>query len=257
MVEDYALFPSSDAQVAELVDALASGASDRKVVEVRVFSWAPTFERDSQLKSKAKSIEVHQCDLPDNLEFGSSVAVDTETLGLKPNRDRLCLVQVSAGDGTCHLVQFPAANYEKAHNLKTLFTNTNVTKIFHFARFDVAIIKKNLGVACVPVYCTKIASRLARTYTGNHGLKDVSRELVGVELNKEQQSSDWAIDSLSAEQIEYAAADVLYLHKIKDKLDMMLIREGRDKLAKACFEFLPTRTELDLAGWREEDIFSH
>lgn len=209
------------------------------------------------MKSKAKSIEVHQGDLPDSFEFGSSVAVDTETLGLKPNRDRLCLVQVSTGDGICHLVQFPEADYEKAHNLRTLFTDTNVTKIFHFARFDVAIIKKNLGVVCIPVYCTKIASRLARTYTGNHGLKDVSRELVGVELNKEQQSSDWAIESLSDEQIEYAAADVLYLHEIRDKLDIMLIREGREKLANACFEFLPTRTDLDLAGWGEEDIFSH
>jgi ribonuclease D len=209
------------------------------------------------MKSKAKSIEIYQGDLPDDLVFGSSVAVDTETLGLKPHRDRLCLIQVSAGDGICHLVQFPNANYEDASNLKTLITDTKVTKIFHYARFDVAIIKKNLGVLCTPVYCTKIASRLVRTYTGNHGLKDVTRELVGIELNKEQQSSDWAVDSLSADQIEYAAADVLYLHKIKEKLDEMLIREGRTKLAEACFEFLPTRTDLDLAGWGEEDIFSH
>ena len=209
------------------------------------------------MKSKAKSIEIHQGDLPDDLVFGSSVAVDTETLGLKPHRDRLCLIQVSAGDGICHLVQFPNANYENASNLKTLITDTKVTKIFHYARFDVAIIKKNLGVLCAPVYCTKIASRLVRTYSGNHGLKDVTRELVGIELNKEQQSSDWAVDTLSTDQIEYAAADVLHLHKIKEKLDKMLIREGRTKLAEACFEFLPTRTDLDLAGWGEEDIFSH
>ena len=209
------------------------------------------------MKSKAKSIEIHQGDLPENISFGSSVAVDTETLGLKPNRDRLCLIQLSAGDGTCHLVQFPNADDEKANNLKNLITDTKVTKIFHFARFDVAIIKKNLGIVCAPVYCTKIASRLVRTYTGSHGLKDITRELVGIDLNKEQQSSDWAVESLSTEQIEYAAADVLYLHEIKKKLDIMLIREDRDKLAEACFDFLPTRTDLDLAGWGDEDIFSH
>ena len=240
-----------------MVDALASGASDRKVVEVRVFSWAPSLKRDGHLKRKAKSIEVHQGDLPRGLDFGSIVAVDTETLGLKPHRDRLCLVQVSAGDGICHLVQFPAADYERANNLKTLLANPAVTKIFHYARFDLATLKKNLGVICAPVYCTKIASRLARTYTSNHGLKDVTRELVGVELNKEQQSSDWAVAALSSAQIEYAAADVLYLHKIKEELDAMLIREGRDGLARACFEFLHTRIDLDLAGWGEEDIFSH
>ena len=155
------------------------------------------------------------------------------------------------------MVQFPAADYGKADNLKALMANLDVTKIFHFARFDVATIKKHLGVVCAPVYCTKIASRLARTYTGNHGLKDVARELVGVELNKEQQSSDWAVVALSPEQIEYAAADVLYLHKIKEELDTILIREGREELARACFEFLPTRIDLDLAGWGEEDIFSH
>ena len=209
------------------------------------------------MKSKAKSIEVHQSDLPAGLDFGSSVAVDTETLGLKPHRDRLCVVQLSAGDGVCHLVQFPGADYGKADNLKTLMTAPDVTKIFHFARFDVATIRKHLGVACAPVYCTKIASRLARTYTGSHGLKDVTRELVGVELNKEQQLSDWAAETLSPNQIEYAAADVLYLHEIKDKLDAMLIREGRAELARACFEFLPTRAALDLAGWGEDDIFSH
>jgi ribonuclease D len=209
------------------------------------------------LKSKAKSIEVHQSDLPGGLDFGSSVAVDTETLGLKPHRDRLCVVQLSAGDGVCHLVQFPGADYGKAENLKALMADTAVTKIFHYARFDVAIMRKYLDVACTPAYCTKIASRLARTYTSSHGLKDVTRELVGVELNKEQQSSDWAVETLSPKQIEYAATDVLYLHEIREKLDTMLAREGRTELARACFEFLPTRTDLDLAGWGEDDIFSH
>jgi ribonuclease D len=209
------------------------------------------------LKSKAKSIEVHQGDLPGGLDFGSSVAVDTETLGLKPHRDRLCVVQVSAGGGVCHLVQFPGADYAKADNLRALMVDPGVTKIFHYARFDMAAILKYLGVACAPVYCTKIASRLARTYTSSHGLKDVCRELVGVEMNKDQQSSDWAAETLSPQQIEYAAADVLYLHEIRLKLDKMLNREGRDELARACFDFLPTRADLDLAGWGEEDIFSH
>ena len=209
------------------------------------------------MKSKAKSIEVHQGDLPGGLDFGSSVAVDTETLGLKPHRDRLCVVQVSAGGGVCHLVQFPGADYAKADNLRALMVDPGVTKIFHYARFDIATILKYLGVACAPVYCTKIASRLARTYTSSHGLKDVCRELVGVEMNKDQQSSDWAAETLSPQQIEYAAADVLYLHEIRLKLDKMLNREGRDELARACFNFLPTRADLDLAGWGEEDIFSH
>ena len=215
------------------------------------------FQRGSLLKSKAKSIEVHQSDLPGGLGFGSSVAVDTETLGLKHHRDRLCVVQVSAGDGICHLVQFPGADYGKADNLKALMADPDVTKIFHYARFDVTTIRKYLGVICAPVYCTKIASRLARTYTGSHGLKDVTLELVGVELNKDQQSSDWAAETLSPKQIEYAAADVLYLHEIRDKLDAMLIREGRTELARTCFEFLSTRADLDLLGWGEEDIFSH
>jgi len=209
------------------------------------------------LKSKAKSIEIHQGDLPGGLDFGSSVAVDSETLGLKPNRDRLCVVQVSAGDGVCHLVQFPGADYGKADNLKALMADDGVTKIFHYARFDVAVIRKYLGVVCTPVYCTKIASRLARTYTSNHGLKDVCRELVGVDMNKEQQSSDWAVETLSPAQAEYAAADVLYLHQIRNRLDEMLERDGRRELASACFEFLTTRADLDLAGWGEEDIFSH
>ena len=208
------------------------------------------------MKSKAKSIEVHQADLPDGLDFGDIVAVDTETQGLRVHRDRLCLVQVSAGDGHCHLVQFPDADY-RAPNLKALFQDAGVTKIFHYARFDVATIRKYLNVACAPVYCTKIASRLARTYTGNHGLKDVCKELLSIDMSKDQQSSDWAAETLSPEQIEYAAADVLYLHQIRDELDKILQREGRSDLARACFEFLSTRADLDLGGWSDEDIFAH
>ncbi|MFQ5765191.1 MAG: ribonuclease D [Rhodospirillales bacterium] len=209
------------------------------------------------MKSKAKSIEVHENDLPAGLDFGASVALDTETQGLNLERDRLCVVQLSAGDGVCHLVRFPDPGSYDAPNLKALLTDDGVTKICHFARFDVAAVRKYLGVACAPVYCTKIASRLARTYTDRHGLKDVCKELLGVELSKEQQSSDWATETLSAEQVEYAAADVLYLHRIKDKLDAMLAREDRTGLAEACFAFLATRAELDLEGWTEEDIFSH
>ena len=208
------------------------------------------------MKSKAKSIEVYQGDLPAGMDFGDSVAVDTEAQGLNPNRDRLCVVQVSAGGGVCHLVQFPDADFA-APNLKALFTDDAVTKIFHYARFDVAIIKKYMGVVCGPVYCTKIASKLSRTYTGNHGLKDVCKELVNIDLSKEQQSSDWAVETLSPSQIEYAAADVLYLHQIRDELDKILQREGRSDLARACFEFLSTRADLDLGGWSDEDIFAH
>ena len=208
------------------------------------------------MKSKAKSIEVYQGDLPAGMSFGDSVAVDTEAQGLNPNRDRLCVVQVSAGGGVCHLVQFPDADFT-APNLKALFTDDAVTKIFHYARFDVAIIKKYMGVVCGPVYCTKIASKLSRTYTGNHGLKDVCKELVNIDLSKEQQSSDWAVETLSPSQIKYAAADVLYLHQIRDELDKILQREGRSDLARACFEFLSTRADLDLGGWSDEDIFAH
>ncbi len=209
-----------------------------------------------KLKSKAKSIEVYDGDLPGGLDFGDSVALDTEAQGLHPGRDRLCVVQVSPGGGICHLVHFPDANFE-APNLKALFTDEGVTKIFHYARFDLAIIRRCLGVTCRPVYCTKIASRLARTYTDRHGLKDVCKEFLEFDMAKDQQSSDWAAATLSPEQVEYAAADVLYLHEIRAKLDAILAREGRTELAQACFDFLHTRTELDLAGWREEDIFSH
>lgn len=199
---------------------------------------------------------MHRGDIPAGIDFGDAVAVDTETQGLNLQRDRLCVVQLSAGDGVCHLVQLSADDYA-APNLKTLMTDAGVTKIFHFARFDVAIMKRWLGITISPVYCTKIASKLARTYTDRHGLKDVTRELVGLELSKAQQSSDWAAKDLTEAQQAYAAADVLNLHAIRDQLQAMLEREGRTELAQACFDFLPTRADLDLSGWAEMDIFAH
>lgn len=201
------------------------------------------------------SIVLHQNDLPDNLDLGPVVAIDTETMGLLPARDRLCLVQLSSGDGTAHLVQMLDGSFD-APNLKRLVANENVQKLFHFARFDVAVMKKYLGVGCPNVYCTKIASRLVRTYTDKHGLKHICRELLGVELSKQQQSSDWGAVELSSEQMNYAASDVFYLHKLKAQLDMMLEREGRTALAQSCFDFLGTRGDLDLMGW-DYDIFEH
>lgn len=201
-------------------------------------------------------IELHRGDLPAGLRFGDIVAMDTETMGLNPRRDRLCLAQLSAGDGVCHIVQFAAGRYEAPH-LKALLTNTEVTKLFHFARFDLATLRQHLGVVCRPVYCTKIASKLARTFTDRHSLKDLCRELLGVELSKQQQVSDWGADSLSEEQLAYAASDVLYLHALRNKLDALLAREDRRHLAAACFAFLPERAELDLGGWDEPDIFAH
>jgi ribonuclease D len=201
-------------------------------------------------------IKLHKADLPDGLDLGPIVAIDTETLGLNPYRDRLCLAQLSAGDGVCHAVQFAAGHYD-APNLKRLLTDSAVTKLFHFARFDVAVFKRYLGVTTSPVYCTKIASKLVRTYTDKHGLKDIVRELLGTDLSKEQQSSDWGAPELTEKQLAYAANDVAYLHRLKGALDTMLAREGRSGLAKACFEFLPTRAELDLAGWPEVDVFAH
>jgi len=199
---------------------------------------------------------LHHHDLPDGLDFGPAVAVDTETMGLVPHRDRLCLVQLSAGDGTAHLVKFDGQTYD-APNLSALMTDSNVLKLFHYARFDIASLKNWLGIDTAPVYCTKIASRLARTYTDRHGLKDLTRELLGVDLSKQQQSSDWGADQLSKAQKAYAASDVLHLHALRDKLDVMLAREGRTELAQACFDFLGTRAALDLAGWPEFDIFTH
>ena len=201
-------------------------------------------------------IHLHKGDLPAGLDLGPLVAIDTETLGLNPNRDRLCLAQLSAGDGVCHAVQFAVGQYA-APNLKKLLADPKVTKLFHFARFDIAMFRRYLGVDCKPVYCTKIASKLVRTYTDRHGLKDLVRELLSVELSKEQQSSDWGAADLSEKQLAYAASDVAYLHQLKTALDTMLARENRTHLAKACFEFLPTRAELDLAGWEEIDIFAH
>jgi len=202
------------------------------------------------------TVDLHQGDLPDRLTFGDSVAVDTETMGLDPRRDRLCLVQLSAGDGNCHLVQFAQGRYD-APNLKRLLTDPAVTKLFHFARFDMATLRRHLGIDCRPVYCTKIASRLTRTYTDRHGLKDLCKELLGVDLSKQQQSSDWGRSTLSKEQIEYAASDVLYLHRIRDILSDMLRRESRMPLAEAAFAFLPTRVALDLGGFGDVDIFAH
>ena len=201
-------------------------------------------------------IKLHRNDLPDGLDLGPLVAIDTETLGLNPFRDRLCLAQLSSGDGVCHAVQFAAGRYD-APNLKRLLADPGVTKLFHFARFDVAMFQRWLGVRVQPIYCTKIASKLVRTYTDRHGLKDLVKELLGVELSKEQQSSDWGAAELSEKQLSYAASDVAHLHELKKTLDAMLAREGRAQLAQACFDFLPTRAELDLAGWPEVDIFAH
>ncbi|MCB9983772.1 MAG: ribonuclease H-like domain-containing protein [Rhodospirillales bacterium] len=202
------------------------------------------------------SITLHKGDLPGDIHFGKMVAVDTETLGLNPERDPLCLVQLSAGDGNAHIVQLDRANYE-APNLKALISNENALKIFHFARFDITIMKKYLEVDCTPVYCTRTASRLARTYTDRHGLRECCRELLGVELNKQQQSSDWGAEEINDAQLQYAANDVLHLHALKDKLDIMLEREDRMALAQKCFDFLPVRADLDLAGWSADDIFAH
>lgn len=202
------------------------------------------------------SIHLHRGDLPAGLTWGDAVAVDTETMGLHPGRDRLCLVQLSAGDGVCHLVQI-APGQTEAPLLTALLTDPNVLKIFHFARFDLGILKHALGTAVAPIYCTKIASRLARTFSDRHGLKDLARDLLGIELSKQQQSSDWGAADLSTEQLRYAAADVLHLHRLKERLDEMLRREGRAELAQACFGFLPIRVELDLKGWAAEDIFAH
>jgi ribonuclease D len=201
-------------------------------------------------------IKLHKGDLPDGLKLGPMVAVDTETLGLNTARDRLCLVQLSDGDGTAHLVQFAPYSY-RAPNLTRLLSDGAVMKLFHFARFDLAALKCYLGVTVSPVYCTRTASRLARTYTDKHGLKDLVKELLDVDLSKQQQSSDWGADNLSEQQLAYAANDVAYLHRLKTALDTMLEREGRMGLAKACFGFLPARAELDLAGWGHEDIFAH
>lgn len=202
------------------------------------------------------TVRLHRGDLPDLVRYTGSVAIDTETLGLNPSRDRLCVVQLSPGDGTADVVQIPAGKVA-APNIAKLLSDPARQKIFHFARFDLAVLYKNLGVMAQPVYCTKIVSRLTRTYTDRHGLKDLARELIGLDMSKQQQSSDWGADELTEAQVAYAASDVLYLHQIKAKLDEMLVREQREALAEACFSFLPARVALDLGGWAEEDIFSH
>ena len=202
------------------------------------------------------TIRQHRGDLPDLKRYTGAVAIDTETMGLDPRRDRLCVVQLSPGDGSADVVQIPAGARD-APNLKALLADPNRLKIFHFARFDMGVLFNTFGVMPTPVYCTKIASRLARTYTDKHGLKDLTREVLGVEMSKQQQSSDWGADQLTDAQIAYAASDVLHLHALREKLDVMLAREGRAELAAACFGFLSHRVRLDLAGWAAEDIFSH
>jgi ribonuclease D len=208
------------------------------------------------LNTASPNIELHKGNLPPGRFSGRAVAIDTETLGLNPHRDRLCLVQLSDGDGTAALVQFAAGRYD-APELTRLLADESVLKIFHFGRFDMAVLKHFLGVMPHPVYCTKVASRLARTFTDRHSLKDLCRELLGIELSKQQQSSDWGAPELTVDQLNYAASDVLHLHALREKLDAMLKREGREKLARACFEFLPMRAELDLEGWSEIDPFAH
>jgi len=198
----------------------------------------------------------HDGDLPDGLDLGPEVAIDSETMGLRLGRDPLCVVQLSSGDGDSHIVRFRRPTYD-APNIKRLLTDPAVLKLFHFGRFDIAMFALHLGVTTAPVYCTKIASKLARTYTDRHGLKDVVRELMGVDMSKAQQSSDWGAERLSPEQLAYAAGDVAYLHGLRTRLDAMLEREGRMDLARACFEFLPWRAKLDVAGWEDVDIFAH
>lgn len=199
---------------------------------------------------------LYQNDLPDGLDLGSVVAIDCETMGLNPHRDRLCLIQMSGGDGDCHLVQVTVGQTE-APNLCAMLENPDVLKLFHFGRFDIAALLNAFGVTTAPVYCTKIASKLVRTYTDRHGLKILLQDMVGIDISKHQQQSDWGAPNLTDAQLDYAASDVLYLHQLKDKFDALLAREGRTEIAQACFDFLPTRARLDLAGWPETDIFSH
>lgn len=202
------------------------------------------------------TIHIYKGDLPDHVTFKGSIAVDTEAMGLRNTRDKLCLVQISAGDNTAHLVQLDRTTYN-APNLKKLLSDKSILKIFHFARFDVAIIKHYLGVDTTPLYCTKIASKLVRTYTDSHGLKNLCEELLDKKISKQSQSSDWGAAQLTQDQLQYAASDVLYLHRIKEKLDFMLERENRTHIAQACFNFINTRADLDLLGWEDHDIFSH
>lgn len=203
------------------------------------------------------SITLYEEDLPDGLDLGPVIAIDSETMGLNPHRDRLCVVQLSSGDGNAHLVRFKKGSDYAAPNLKKLLTDPNRLKLFHFGRFDIAVMQHYLGVVTAPVYCTKIASKFVRTFTDRHGLKDLVKDVVGVDLSKQQQSSDWGADELSDAQKAYAASDVLHLHAVKEELDKRLEREGRTQLAQACFDYLPTRAALDLIGYEDQDIFAH
>jgi ribonuclease D len=229
---------------------------DGRVVTHKNAVSHPTASRIADENGQQMTVTLHRGDLPANLSFGDCVAIDTETMGLKPGRDRLCLVQLSSGDGTAHIVQLAQGDYS-APNLKALLSDPAVTKLFHFGRFDIAVLQQYLGVLCNPVYCTKIASKMTRTFTDRHGLKDLCRDVLGTTISKEQQTSDWGADELTEAQLEYAASDVLHLHELRSALNAMLEREGRMALAVACFEFLPTRAQLDLAGWPETDIFAH
>jgi ribonuclease D len=202
------------------------------------------------------TVRLHRGDLPDLTRYTRSVAIDTETMGLNPHRDRLCVVQLSSGDGSADVVQIPKGHADAPH-LKALLADPNITKIFHFARFDIAVLFHTFGVMPQPIYCTKIASRLSRTYTDRHGLKDLVREILNVDMSKQQQSSDWGAQGLSEAQLAYAASDVLHLHALRERLDAMLAREGRSAVAQACFDFLPIRARLDLEGFEAEDIFAH
>ena len=224
--------------------------------QVQPFSYPALSKALSRSRVHPVTNFLHVGDLPDGLDLGSSVAIDSETMGLRLGRDPLCVVQLSSGNGDAHVVQMSRPGYD-APNLKRILTDPKVLKIFHFGRFDIAMFLLHLGVLTAPVYCTKIASKLARTYTDRHGLKDVSRQLLTIELSKAQQSSDWGSATLSPEQVAYAASDVLHLHAIRTRLDAMLARDGRTELAQACFGFLPTRARLDLSGWPEQDIFAH
>jgi ribonuclease D len=209
------------------------------------------------MKIDLAKMHLHHNDLPDGLLLGNLVAIDTETMGLRPHRDRLCLVQLSAGDGVCHLVQFAPGQYEQAHNLKALLGDSTITKLFHFARFDVMMLFHHFGVMATPLYCTKIASRLVRTYTDKHGLKELCKDLLKVEISKQEQTSDWGARELTQNQLKYAATDVLYLHTLKAKLDELLGRENKQELANACFSFIPTRTVMDLSYGEDFDVFHH
>jgi ribonuclease D len=218
--------------------------------------WGELLSPRKKAVLPAMTVRLHKGDLPADADFGPILALDTETLGLNPKRDRLCLVQLSRGDGNAELVQI-ARGQTRAPNLERLLADQNVLKLAHFARFDLAVLSETFGFTPAPVYCTKIASKIARTYTDRHGLKDIVRELIGIEISKQQQSSDWGAETLSEAQQAYAASDVLHLHELKRRLDIMLAREGRDALAAACFAFLPARVRLDLDGWGEIDIFAH